>query len=289
MTITQQNRRRDLALASVAFIIALALWQMQGLFFITQPLRLFVTMIHELGHGMSAVLSGGEFLRFEVTKRGAGVAYTRGGYRPLIIQAGYLGTAVFGGALLLLTHRTDRPGRVAMGVGAFIAILTLAYSGININHLTVFETLIVLAILGGGAFLILTRETDEGRYAGVSVAALSGFVLVIFAGSGNELTIAVGILSGLALILLGWRANRDVVVIVLTFLAFLTGLQAITDSWILFKIVQMPASMVPFNDAASMSKEAFGPAWLWALVWILMDIVIFGAAVWYALIKPARR
>ena len=176
-----------------------------------------------------------------------------------------------------------------MGVGVFIGILTLAYSGININHLAVLETLIVLAVFGVAAYLFLTRETDEGRYAGLSLAALAGFVLVLFAGTGNEITIAVGLLSGLALILLGWRAHRDVIVVTLTFLAFLTGLQAITDSWVLFKIVRMPSNMMPFNDASSMSNEAFGPAWLWALVWILMDIVIFGSAVWYALIRPNRR
>ncbi|MCD4686712.1 MAG: M50 family metallopeptidase, partial [Anaerolineae bacterium] len=98
----QVNPRRDLALAAVAFMIALVLWQVQGLFFLTYPLRLFVTMIHELGHGMSAVLTGGEFLRFEVMERGAGLAYTSGGSRFIVIQAGYLGTAIFGATLLLL-------------------------------------------------------------------------------------------------------------------------------------------------------------------------------------------
>ena len=45
-------------------MIALVLWQMQGLFFLAYPFRLFVTMIHELGHGMAAVLTGGRFPAF---------------------------------------------------------------------------------------------------------------------------------------------------------------------------------------------------------------------------------
>ena len=85
--IDQQNRRRDLALAMIGFVIALALLQMQGLSFLTYPFRLFVTMIHELGHGLAAVLTGGDFVRFEVTKYGAGLAYTTGGSRFAIIQA----------------------------------------------------------------------------------------------------------------------------------------------------------------------------------------------------------
>lgn len=70
--------QRDVGLAILAFLIAFVLWQMQGLFFLTYPLRLFVTMIHELGHGLAAILTGGSFLHYEVTRRGAGLAYTSG-------------------------------------------------------------------------------------------------------------------------------------------------------------------------------------------------------------------
>lgn len=284
-----QNSRRDLALAVVAFMIALVLWQMQGLFFVTFPFRLFVTMIHELGHGVSAVLTGGSFLHFEITRRGAGLAYTSGGWRWVIIQAGYLGTALFGAVLLLLTHRTRQPGRVAIGVGALIGILTLAYSGMSLAKLGFLEMIPVIGVLGAALYLFLTQETDEGRYLGVIVGACGGLLLMMFAGGGNLLTILVGLASALLLIWIGLRGSRDTVIVVLTFLAFLTGLQAITDAWVLLKIVSLPSSMMPLNDASSMAHEVGGTASLWALFWMALDVAIFGTAVYFVFVKPARR
>ncbi|MBN1564741.1 MAG: M50 family metallopeptidase [Anaerolineae bacterium] len=290
MSFAQKDRRRDLMLAFAAFLVALVLWQMQGVYFLTQPFRLFVTMIHELGHGLAAVLTGGEFIRFEVTKRGAGLAYTSGGWRFAIIQAGYLGTAIFGACLLILTHTIKRPGRVAIGVGVFIGILTLAYSGISAGNLSMWEIMVAGSVLAGGVYLFFVREMEAGEhYIGLLVGLGAAFLFVIFAGSDNVLTILIGLISAGLLVVIGWRANRDVVVVTLTFLAFLTGLQAITDSWVLFKIVSQSTALMPSNDAGSMAREVGGTAWLWALVWIAMDIVIFGSAVYWVLIRPARR
>lgn len=283
------NQQRDLGLATAAFVVAVVLWQMQDLALLTYPFRLFVTMIHELGHGLSAVLTGGSFLRFEVSKRGAGLAYTRGGARFIIIQAGYLGTALFGAALLFLTHRVRRPGRVAIGVGMLIGGLTLLYSGLSLDKLNTVETVLLAAVLGSAIYLVLTQETDQGRYIGLAVAGVGGLMLLVFAGADNILTIIVGLVSAALLVALGLRAKRDAVVVTLTFLAFLTGLQAITDAWVLLKIVSLPAAMVPNNDASSMAREIGGSATIWALIWIACDVLLFGTAVYFTFFSPARR
>jgi multisubunit Na+/H+ antiporter MnhE subunit len=290
VTLAQKDQRRDLMLAFAAFLVAVVLWQMQGIYIITQPFRLFVTMIHELGHGLAAVLTGGKFVRFEVTKRGAGLAYTAGGWRFAVIQAGYLGTAIFGAILLILTHTVKNPGRVAIGVGVFIGILTLAYSGISTSNLNVFEIIVIGGVLVSAVYLFAVRDMDAGEhYVGLLVAIGAALLFVIFAGSNNVLTILIGLISAALLIVIGWRANRDVIVVTLTFLAFLTGLQAITDSWVLFKIVSQSSALMPSNDASSMAREIGGTAWLWALVWIAEDVVIFGSAVYFTLVWPARK
>lgn len=284
------NRQNDLVLSAAAFVIALVLWQVQGLFFLTYPLRLFVTMIHELGHGTAAVLTGGEFIEFRVMSRGAGVAYTRGGIREIIIPAGYLGTALFGAILLLLTHRTTYLRQVAVGVGLLIGGLSLLYSGISPAHIGVLEALLAGGLLAAGAALFLLRDADEGRHwQGLALAGVGVALGLLFASGSNTLTVLVGLGAAALLVLAGGYANRDLLLVTLTFLALVTGLQAITDAWILFKIVSLPDSMMPMNDASSMAREVGGPAGLWALVWIALDIVIFGAAVYVALIQPHRR
>ncbi len=276
-----RHRQRDLALALAAFMVALIFWQVEGLYWLMLPFRLFVTMIHELGHGLAAELTGGEFLGFAVTRRGAGVAYTRGGMPVVVIQAGYLGTALFGAGLLVLTHRLQQPGRVAVGLGIFLGILSLAYAGLRPAALSVLQIALLSAVGLLAAYLILTRETERGRLAGAGAAALAGMLFARFAGDGSLLTLLVGLGSALALVALGLRARRDVVLLVLTFLAFLTGLQAISDAWVLLRIVTRPVALVPLNDASAMAEQVGGPAAGWALLWMLADVAIIGAAVYH--------
>ena len=91
------------------------------------PFRLLTTIVHELSHGLVTLLTGGVFLRFVVFPDGAGMAYTAGGIRWLIIPAGYVGAALFGAALITL-GRSHQRSRVALGVlGAALALLTLRY------------------------------------------------------------------------------------------------------------------------------------------------------------------
>ncbi|HML20381.1 MAG TPA: M50 family metallopeptidase [Aggregatilinea sp.] len=281
--------QRDALLAFVAFGIAVVLWQIQGLSILTYPLRLFVTMIHELSHGLAAVLTGGSFLHFEVTKYGAGLAYTDGGSRFVIIQAGYVGTALFGAILLYAANRVRRPGVVAVVLGLIIGVLTLLYSGIGLKGVNASETILTSVIILSGFYLILTRQTNKGRYAGVGIILFGGVMLVAFASWENWLTTLVGIASALVLVIIGTRASRDMALVALNFLAFLTGLQAVTDGWVLLRIVSMPRSMMPLNDAAIMEAAYGGWIWLWAVLWIVLDVVIFGGAIYLVFIRPRRK
>ncbi|GAB4418945.1 MAG: hypothetical protein Kow00106_15100 [Anaerolineae bacterium] len=275
-----RRRQRDLALALTAFIVALILWQVEALYWLMVPFRLFVTMIHELGHGLAAELTGGEFVRFEVTRRGAGLAYTRGGVPFIVIQAGYLGTALFGAGLLVLVHRVRQPGHVAVGLGLFLGILSLAYAGLRPTSLSALQVAVVGAAGLAAVYLILTRETNDGRLAGAGLAALAGMLFAQFAGDGSLLTVLVGSGSALALVALGLRAGRDVIRLVLTFLAFLTGLQAISDAWVLLRLVTLPGTLLPLNDASAMARQVGGPAAAWALLWVLSDIAMMGTAIY---------
>jgi hypothetical protein len=113
------------ALAVVAAaLLAWAPW----LGFVAYPFRLLTTLVHELGHGLAAIVTGGDFLRFVVFPDGSGLAYTAGGWRLAVVPAGYLGAAAFGAALIL-AGRGARAARAALGtVGAGLLVLTLRYA-----------------------------------------------------------------------------------------------------------------------------------------------------------------
>jgi hypothetical protein len=105
-------RRKVLGITALALVIAYLLWvnpMNWGIISVMMyPLRLFVTFIHEAGHSLAAIISGGDVIGFQVSADGSGLAITRGGSRALIISAGYLGAALFGSILFYVINRFPR-------------------------------------------------------------------------------------------------------------------------------------------------------------------------------------
>ncbi len=68
--------------------------------YVILPVNLFVTFLHEFGHSFFALITGGNVHEVMVYSNGAGYAVTSGGFSPLILMGGYIGSAVFGNLLL---------------------------------------------------------------------------------------------------------------------------------------------------------------------------------------------
>jgi hypothetical protein len=289
MNTNQPHAQRQFALAIGAFMIAFILWQYSFATPIVYPLRLLVTFIHELGHGTATLLTGGNFLRFEVASSGAGVAFSRGGIREIIISAGYLGTAVFGSVLLYVTNRIRRPEYLAIGLGIGFSILTLFYTGLTISNLNFAQQVIAFGSISAAVIYFLVAEENQGRML-AALGGLGGLVVLIFWSAGdNTLTVIVGVLAGAALIgigYLGMRGHTDITLFALNFLAFIVGLNAITDSIFLFHIVNN-SQLAPHNDATSMAAETGLSASIWAGVWILTAISLLGFSIWMTFVRRA--
>jgi hypothetical protein len=102
---------------------ALLLWET----FVVFPFRLFVVFLHEISHGLAAVATGGSIVSIGLSFDEGGVCLTRGGWPFLILNAGYLGSLLWGAAFLLLGARRARARPVIAGVGAFTLLVTLLY------------------------------------------------------------------------------------------------------------------------------------------------------------------
>jgi len=114
-------RRLLLPLALAA--AALLLWGT----FVVYPFRLFVVFLHEISHGLAAVATGGSIVSIGLSFDEGGVCLTRGGWPFLILNAGYLGSLLWGALFLLLGGRRAR-ARSAVGVvGLFTLAVTLVY------------------------------------------------------------------------------------------------------------------------------------------------------------------
>ncbi|WP_342713613.1 M50 family metallopeptidase [Litoreibacter janthinus] len=103
-----------LALVAVIF----ALWSTP----VMVPLKIVVVLLHELSHGLAALLTGGSIEQITISPEQGGLALTRGGSRFLTLTAGYLGSLVLGMALLFAALRStaDRAVVALLGLGLLV-------------------------------------------------------------------------------------------------------------------------------------------------------------------------
>lgn len=149
------STQKILTLIGWAGLASLLLALIPWLALLNYPFRLLITIIHELGHGLAAILTGGDFVRFVIFPNGAGLAYTAGGWRFVVIPAGYLGAALFG-AVLIMVGRNHRGSRTAMAIiGLIMLVLSLRYGIPSIFTAQIMGGLLttISGVILGGLFL----------------------------------------------------------------------------------------------------------------------------------------
>jgi hypothetical protein len=104
-------------------VVVLVLWDT----FVVYPFRLFVVFLHETSHGVAAVLTGGAIESIGLSFDEGGVCRTRGGWPFLILNAGYLGSLLWGALFLVLGGRRTRARTVIALIGTFTLAVTLVY------------------------------------------------------------------------------------------------------------------------------------------------------------------
>lgn len=113
----------------VSVIVTIAIYTVPQLRVVAWPLVLLSTLAHELGHGLTAVVAGGDFESMRMWSDGSGVAAWRGGggrlQQAAVAAGGLLGPAI-AAAFCLVFGSTARGARVALAVlGASLLAITL--------------------------------------------------------------------------------------------------------------------------------------------------------------------
>jgi hypothetical protein len=132
-----------------AALVAFAIWESPLLF----PLKIFVVLLHEISHGLAAVLTGGAIVSIQLTADQGGLCVTRGGSRFLTLSAGYLGSLLFGSLLVLVAARSRRD-RVAV---ALLGIALVAVTLVFVRTLFGFA----YGLAAGGALLLAAWKLPE--------------------------------------------------------------------------------------------------------------------------------
>jgi hypothetical protein len=122
----QRAFERDKKLLGACLILVILLNINTGRY-VLYPFRIFSTWIHEMCHGMAAILSGGGIRRLKIYNDGSGMAWTTGGHLGFVASAGYPGTSVVGCLLLLFRRTTLGPtiGTIGLGVALVLSCIFL--------------------------------------------------------------------------------------------------------------------------------------------------------------------
>lgn len=123
------------------------------------PVKMLVVFFHELSHGLAAVITGGSIDRIELSSGQGGVCYTRGGSRFLTLTAGYLGSLLWGGAILVAAARTRYDRWIAGGLGVMTIIIGLLFLRPLISFGFAFVVLVGLAFVFSG--LKLSEQIND--------------------------------------------------------------------------------------------------------------------------------
>jgi len=128
--------------------VTLVLPHIPGVRYLAWPLMLLSTLAHELGHGVAAAISGGDFMRFEMHADGSGVAMTatQGRLQSAFTSAGGLVGPALTSMLLFAVARKEKLARIALG--GLAALLGLALILVVRNLFGFFFVLALVGLLG---------------------------------------------------------------------------------------------------------------------------------------------
>lgn len=131
---TNESARLPLILAAA---LVLVLWQVPYGQHILYPFSLLATYAHEMGHGITALITGGSFESFVMYPDGSGLATWTGGGRlrqAMVAAGGLLGPTIAGAAILVASRRPKRARWVlfalALGMALSVPLFVRNFFGV---------------------------------------------------------------------------------------------------------------------------------------------------------------
>jgi hypothetical protein len=199
------------------------------------PVQYLDTALHEMGHALFCLATGGTVTGLTIVGDGdghAGLTFTRGGIPFIYNQTGYLGTTLFGCLMLWLGRGRGRAAcrAVLIGLGVLIATVTVLFMAPTVMQ----------AGFAGQAFL----------------SVLTGLAL---AGG---------------LVLAGSKLSDRLAQYLLLFLGVQIALGAVDDVIWLAKLSLGMAYSHSFTDATNQAELTHLPAAFWSILWCGLSLAM---------------
>jgi hypothetical protein len=128
-------------------VVVMLLWSTVVIY----PLKILVVFFHELSHGLTALITGGSIVEIAMVAEEGGHCVTAGGNGFLITSAGYLGSLIWGAAILIFAARTKYDKEILTALGVLMIAVALIY----VRPLAGFG--FVFSIACGAAMVVIAR------------------------------------------------------------------------------------------------------------------------------------
>lgn len=133
---------------------------------IMYPIKLFTVLLHEIGHALATLITGGRVIEIRVNRKCSGYTLVQGGNYPISFNAGYLGSLLFGFLIFYFTY-TSYSEFILGVVGVLIVVIALLWVR---NVFSIIFTLII-----AGAFILFSVTAPKAvlefvtRFVGMCV------------------------------------------------------------------------------------------------------------------------
>ena len=128
-----------------AFVIVF-IWRFYYGYYILYPFTIMGTWFHEMGHGLTALIMGGEFLQLEIFTSGSGVATSRlsNPYLPvkiadaLISAGGLLGPPITGAFVILMSksYKSSKIVLYLLAISMLVSVVIWVKGPVGITIIT---------------------------------------------------------------------------------------------------------------------------------------------------------
>jgi hypothetical protein len=133
------------------------------------PITMLVTYLHELGHAIGAIITGGKPQDLQINRDGSGQTVSIGGSKNVILMGGYLGSIIFGNIMIATAVRLPRISRFVL------KILSLSMAVAALVWFSNMETSVILVV-----FAIILYYSAEKTEWQSEILLLLGLLCVAY-------------------------------------------------------------------------------------------------------------
>lgn len=142
--------QRDTMYWILGYVVGICiLWKLPLLNYLLFPFKIMTVALHEFGHALMALLTGAKVQRIELDLELGGVTHWTGGWKLWVLPAGYLGSSLLGG-LMVMSGFDVTASKVASITFGVIMILVLFWARNWVARLT---TVAFIALIVGLWFI----------------------------------------------------------------------------------------------------------------------------------------